>query len=112
MHNRSASSHRACIMSNSHPLILISSDMTCEFFQNGPLFPSELRMNSSGAKLNPQICPSNPDLVAYVCNSDIWLSHTLTGVYVSAVLLQMFLYMLLIKVENYSSDSSIYFKNM
>lgn len=48
-------------------------------FMNGPLFPSELRMNSSGAKLNPQICPSNPDLIAYVCNSDIWLSHTLTG---------------------------------
>lgn len=36
-------------------------------------------MNSCGAKLNPQICPSNPDLVAYVCNSDIWVSHTLTG---------------------------------
>jgi len=86
--------------------------MTCEFFQNGPLFPSELRMNSSGAKLNPQICPSNPDLVAYVCNSDIWLSHTLTGMYVSGVLLQIFLYKLLIKVENYISDSSIYFENM
>ncbi|XP_068086036.1 dipeptidyl peptidase 9 [Anabrus simplex] len=48
-------------------------------FTNGPLFPSELRMNSCGAKLNPQICPSNPDLVAYVCNSDIWVTHTLTG---------------------------------
>jgi len=53
--------------------------MICELFQNGPLFPAELRMNSCGAKLNPQICPSNPDLVAYVCNSDIWVSHTLTG---------------------------------
>lgn len=36
-------------------------------------------MNSCGAKLNPQICPSNPDLIAYVCNSDIWVSHALTG---------------------------------
>nr|CAD7449927.1 unnamed protein product [Timema bartmani] len=45
----------------------------------GPLFPAELRMNSCGAKLNPQICPSNPDLVAYVCDCDIWVSHTLTG---------------------------------
>ncbi|KAK7570778.1 hypothetical protein V9T40_010145 [Parthenolecanium corni] len=48
-------------------------------FSNGPLFPTELRMNANGAKLSPQICPSNPDLVAYVCNCDIWLSHTLTG---------------------------------
>ncbi|XP_054260848.1 dipeptidyl peptidase 9 [Macrosteles quadrilineatus] len=48
-------------------------------YMNGPLFPAELRMNSSGAKLMPQICPSNPDLVAYICNSDIWVSHTLTG---------------------------------
>jgi len=69
-------------------------------------------MNSSGAKLNPQICPSNPDLVAYVCNSDIWLSHTLTGMCVSAILLQMFLCKLLIKVENYIADSIIYFENM
>ncbi|XP_063221671.1 dipeptidyl peptidase 9 [Bacillus rossius redtenbacheri] len=49
-------------------------------FSNGPLFPAELRMNSSGAKLNPQICPSNPDLIAYVCNNDIWVTHTLTGI--------------------------------
>ena len=48
-------------------------------FQNGPLFPTELRMNANGAKLSPQICPSNPDLIAYVCNCDIWISHTLTG---------------------------------
>ncbi|KAL1461759.1 hypothetical protein WDU94_013631, partial [Cyamophila willieti] len=48
-------------------------------YTNGPLFPAELRMNASGAKLSPQICPPNPDLVAYVCNCDIWVSHTLTG---------------------------------
>lgn len=51
------------------------------FVQNGPLFPTELRMNANGAKLSPQICPSNPDLVAYICNCDIWLSHTVTGMY-------------------------------
>lgn len=36
-------------------------------------------MSPNGAKLNPQICPSNSDLVAYVCNSDIWVTMTLTG---------------------------------
>lgn len=48
-------------------------------FQAGPLFPTEIRTSSTGAKLNPQICPTNPDLVAYVCNNDIWVSHTISG---------------------------------
>ncbi|XP_017770979.1 PREDICTED: dipeptidyl peptidase 9 [Nicrophorus vespilloides] len=48
-------------------------------YSTGPLFPTKLRMMSCGAKLNPQICPSNPDLVAYICNHDIWLSHTVSG---------------------------------
>lgn len=39
-------------------------------------------MTSSGAKLNPQICPSNPDLVAYICNHDIWVAHTVSGCHV------------------------------
>lgn len=56
--------------------------------QKGPLFPTELRMNANGAKLSPQICPSNPDLVAYICNCDIWLSHTLTGTIISRILYQ------------------------
>lgn len=45
--------------------------------------PAELKFganasgaNTSGAKLNPQICPSNPSLVAYICNNDIWVTHT------------------------------------
>ncbi|CAG9860999.1 unnamed protein product [Phyllotreta striolata] len=48
-------------------------------FSNGQLFPTKLRMTSSGAKINSQICPANPDLVAYICNHDIWVTHTLSG---------------------------------
>lgn len=36
-------------------------------------------MTSGGAKLNPQICPSNPDLVAYICNYDLWVTHAAVG---------------------------------
>ncbi|CAG9836464.1 unnamed protein product [Diabrotica balteata] len=46
---------------------------------NGQLFPTKLRMTASGAKINSQICPSNPDLVAYICNHDIWVTHTVSG---------------------------------
>lgn len=48
-------------------------------FTNGQLFPTKLRMTSMGAKLNPQICPTNPELVAYICNHDIWVTHTVSG---------------------------------
>ncbi|XP_030751892.1 dipeptidyl peptidase 9 [Sitophilus oryzae] len=48
-------------------------------FTNGQLFPTKLRMTSMGAKLNPQICLSNPELVAYICNHDIWVTHTVSG---------------------------------
>lgn len=47
--------------------------------QNGQLFPTKLRMTSMGAKLNPQICPRNAELVAYICNHDIWVTHTVSG---------------------------------
>lgn len=40
-----------------------------------PQFPLELKMTCLSARLNPQICPSNPDLVVYVCNGDIWVQH-------------------------------------
>lgn len=36
-------------------------------------------MTSGGAKLNPQICPSNPELVAYICNYDLWVTHAAVG---------------------------------
>jgi dipeptidyl-peptidase 9 len=48
-------------------------------YSNGPLFPTKLHMTIIGAQLNPQICPSNPDLVAYICNDDIWVTHTVSG---------------------------------
>ncbi|KAK9882150.1 hypothetical protein WA026_019667 [Henosepilachna vigintioctopunctata] len=48
-------------------------------YLNGPFFPTKLRMGCAGAKLYPQICPSNPDLVAFICNHDIWVIHTVSG---------------------------------
>ncbi|XP_065336278.1 dipeptidyl peptidase 9 [Cloeon dipterum] len=43
------------------------------------LRPSELDPSMSQTKMSPQICPSNPDLVAFVCNHDIWLTNSLSG---------------------------------
>ncbi|XP_044012842.1 dipeptidyl peptidase 9 isoform X3 [Aphidius gifuensis] len=48
-------------------------------FTPGPLFPSELRISTPGAKLCPQICPWDGALVAYTCSGDLYVSHLITG---------------------------------
>ncbi|XP_076293768.1 dipeptidyl peptidase 9 [Lasioglossum baleicum] len=48
-------------------------------FMAGPLFPSEIRAATSGAKLCPQICPWNNALIAHTCSGDLYLSHSITG---------------------------------
>ena len=48
-------------------------------FQTEPLFTLELWTSCEGSKLDPTICPSNPDLVAYVSANDIWVTHTIAG---------------------------------
>lgn len=44
-----------------------------------PLFPSELRVCQLYSAIDPNICPQNSDLVAYVCGGDIWVTHTISG---------------------------------
>ncbi|XP_046397850.1 dipeptidyl peptidase 9 isoform X2 [Ischnura elegans] len=45
----------------------------------GPLFPTEFDQVIQGvcheAMLNPEICPWDPDMVAFVSESDIWVTH-------------------------------------
>lgn len=48
-------------------------------YQASALFPSELRISQQWAALDPQICPDNSDLIAYVSGGDIWVTHTLSG---------------------------------
>lgn len=43
------------------------------------LLPVEITTNCGGARLNCQICPHQPDLVAFVANADVWVTHTGTG---------------------------------
>ena len=43
------------------------------------LFPYEIKSSCGGARLNAVSCPSNPDLVAYVCGGDVWVTHVVTG---------------------------------
>ena len=43
------------------------------------LQPVQLDTSCGGARLNSQICPCHPTLVAFVSNSDVWVTHTELG---------------------------------
>lgn len=38
-----------------------------------------MRICQSWAAIDPQICPKNSDLIAYICGGDIWVTHTQSG---------------------------------
>lgn len=45
-----------------------------------PHLPNKLDKCSQFPKINPQICPKNADLVAYVADNDIWCCNLISGV--------------------------------
>ncbi|EDV91234.1 dipeptidyl peptidase 9 [Drosophila grimshawi] len=48
-------------------------------YNSGLLFPTQLRTCPEWSALDPQICPQNSDLIAYISDCDIWVTHTLSG---------------------------------
>ena len=44
-----------------------------------------MQTKTPGARLNATMCPHNPDLIAFVNNGDIWVTHLISrygvGVY-------------------------------
>ncbi len=44
-----------------------------------PLCPYEIKSTCNGSRMNPSLCPCDDDLVAFVGNSDIWVTRVSTG---------------------------------
>lgn len=42
-------------------------------------FPYEIKTKCGGTRLNATLCPSNPDLVAFVGDGNLWVTNTATG---------------------------------
>lgn len=43
------------------------------------IFPTNIDTDLPGARMHPEICPNNPDLVAFVHNNDLWVVNIATG---------------------------------
>lgn len=56
---------------------LICKKKKSYLFQSNPLYPSEL-VQLRGA-LDPQICPDNSEIIAYISMGDIWVINTVSG---------------------------------
>lgn len=48
-------------------------------FSYPPYIPRKVHSDILMSKVNPQICPSNPDLLAYLCDGDIWVTNLKSG---------------------------------
>ena len=45
-----------------------------------PLMPTDIQTpHSSGARLNAEMCPFDPDLIAYVNNGDLYVVNSASG---------------------------------
>uniref|UniRef100_B3P6W3 GG12305 n=1 Tax=Drosophila erecta TaxID=7220 RepID=B3P6W3_DROER len=48
-------------------------------YNSGLLFPTQLRTCPQWTAVDPQICPQNSDMIAYICGCDLFVTHTLSG---------------------------------
>uniref|UniRef100_H2TG12 dipeptidyl-peptidase IV n=1 Tax=Takifugu rubripes TaxID=31033 RepID=H2TG12_TAKRU len=49
------------------------------FIQSAPVKPVEIKTQCSGTRMDPKICPANPDFIAFINNNDLWVANIKTG---------------------------------
>uniref|UniRef100_G3PSD5 dipeptidyl-peptidase IV n=1 Tax=Gasterosteus aculeatus aculeatus TaxID=481459 RepID=G3PSD5_GASAC len=49
------------------------------FIQSAPVKPMEIKTQCSGTRMDPKICPGDPDFMAFINNNDLWIAHIKTG---------------------------------
>ncbi|TNN77081.1 Dipeptidyl peptidase 9 [Liparis tanakae] len=48
-------------------------------FISAPVKPVEIKTQCSGTRMDPKICPGDPDFLAFINNNDLWIGHIKTG---------------------------------
>uniref|UniRef100_A0A669CVT2 dipeptidyl-peptidase IV n=1 Tax=Oreochromis niloticus TaxID=8128 RepID=A0A669CVT2_ORENI len=49
------------------------------FIQSAPVKPMEIKTQCSGTRMDPKICPGDPDFIAFINNNDLWIANIKTG---------------------------------
>lgn len=58
-----------CLINTCYDLFLQSEE---------PVLPVFINTSTTGARLDPKICPKNSDLVAFVHSNDVWVTNLVT----------------------------------
>lgn len=61
------------------PLVASTASHDLESDDGPPYLPTRIETNLKSAKMNPQICPSNPDLIAFAAEGNIYVSCIKSG---------------------------------
>uniref|UniRef100_A0A667YUV8 dipeptidyl-peptidase IV n=1 Tax=Myripristis murdjan TaxID=586833 RepID=A0A667YUV8_9TELE len=49
------------------------------FIQSAPIKPVEIKTQCSGTRMDPKICPGDPDFIAFINNNDLWIANIKTS---------------------------------
>uniref|UniRef100_A0A4W6FAZ6 dipeptidyl-peptidase IV n=1 Tax=Lates calcarifer TaxID=8187 RepID=A0A4W6FAZ6_LATCA len=49
------------------------------FIQSAPVKPVEIKTQCSGTRMDPKVCPGDPDFIAFINNNDLWIANIKTG---------------------------------
>ncbi|KAG7263268.1 hypothetical protein CRUP_011261 [Coryphaenoides rupestris] len=47
--------------------------------QSSPIKPVEVKTQCSGTRMDPKICPGNPDYIAFINSNDLWMANIKNG---------------------------------
>ncbi|XP_024861105.1 dipeptidyl peptidase 9 isoform X2 [Kryptolebias marmoratus] len=48
-------------------------------FNTSPMKPAEIKSQNSGTRMDPKVCPGDPDFIGFINNNDIWMTNIKTG---------------------------------
>lgn len=57
---------------------LILALKCCLFFQQQPLRPNLVETSCPNIRMDPKLCPADPDWIAFIHSNDIWISNIVT----------------------------------
>ena len=62
-----------------YQIIISEFSFLLKFLESQPLAVHEAKSSCTKTRLDAKMCPQNPDLLAYISASDVWVANTATG---------------------------------
>ena len=60
-------------------ILSFSSVLLLCLLQTSPVNPVEIKSQCSGTRMDPKLCPGDPNFIGFINNNDIWVTSIQTG---------------------------------